>query len=271
MSELTITESILSVQGFGTVAVTSTIVTGATIIDTAGFTSLTSSSTSTPSPDAGGSAASSGLSTGARFGIAIAVPLIVSLATVVAVYHLRRRRKRRAQQRRHVDTPFPQERKPELDAGPIDPTIAGPVRAKPELSTNTGTSLLPELYGATIAEADTNDRTTRKGISKRERIATTRSISSRDSSERPLIPVESHAGTTTTLQTDAELIEEADVAVQELGLLAMRKKTLITQAKTLGKRPEQVEGRRGEEYRELVQREEKVRNRLDEIEAERRN
>ena len=70
---------------------------------------------------------------------------------------------------------------------------------------------------------------------------------------------------------ESELAEDADVAVQELGLISVRKRTLVSQANAAGVKPEDVQGRKGEEYRELMVREQRVRARLDEIERQRRD
>ncbi len=220
------------------------------------------------------SPSSTGLSLGAKVGIGVAIPLVVIVAALVGIYCVVQRRRRRAGQNQEIDTSFPPETKPELYAGPADTSIAGPVRKKSELPTSYVASLPPELHDTTIAEADPNAWTPENKNRKRKPVAAASTASSHGGSERPLIPMNSDAGTllqtTTTQSTEAELIEEADAAVQELGLLVMRKKTLVTQANALGRRPEELEGRKGEEYRELVLREEKVRKRLDDIEAERK-
>ena len=97
---------------------------------------------------------------------------------------------------------------------------------------------------------------------------------SQNGSEQPLPPSYSYIDpalhTTATQSTEAALAQEADAAIQELGLLATRKRTLIAQANAVGRRPEDVQGRKGEEYRELVVWEQNVTRRLDDIEAERR-
>ena len=59
--------------------------------------------------------------------------------------------------------------------------------------------------------------------------------------------------------------EEADFAVQELGLISMRKRKLAEQATAAGKSPEEMDGRPGEQYRELMEREVKLRKLLEEI------
>jgi len=68
---------------------------------------------------------------------------------------------------------------------------------------------------------------------------------------------------------DLELAEEADVVVQELGLISVRKRALTSQAQAVGRSPAEMESRKGEEWRELLAREERVKARLDEIERQR--
>ena len=51
------------------------------------------------------------------------------------------------------------------------------------------------------------------------------------------------------------IANEADLLVQELGLINMRKKALSGAAAAQGLKPEDVPGTRGEDYRELVERE----------------
>jgi hypothetical protein len=84
---------------------------------------------------------------------------------------------------------------------------------------------------------------------------TSSSLPKGSSSDLGKTPVESHA----------ELTEEADTLVSELGVITKRKKALTTAASAAGVPAEDVEGRKGEEYKELLQREEKVRRRLEEV------
>jgi hypothetical protein len=70
-------------------------------------------------------------------------------------------------------------------------------------------------------------------------------------------------------QEATELAEEADVIVQELGLVNLRKRALASQASAIGQTPAEVEGRKGDEYRALVDRENGLKLRLDEIENHR--
>ena len=70
-----------------------------------------------------------------------------------------------------------------------------------------------------------------------------------------MLPLESHD----------ELTEETDTLVSELGVISKRKKTLLAAAEAANIKPEDVDGRKGEEYRELLRREERVRNRMAEV------
>ena len=276
----TLTNTFYTVQGLGNDA--STVQTSfdtVTITNTAVYASLkaaaaaTSSTTSSITSSNDGSAATSsdGLSLGGKVGIGVAIPLVVIVAALLAIYYLRRRQGLRRDQA--LDTPLPQTGKPELYAGPVDTSIAGPIQRKPELPTTNGTQRPPELHDISIAEADPNAWKPKNRNARRKPVAATTASNTQDGPEQPLPPSYSYTDpalhATTTQSTEAELVEEADAAVQELGLLAMRKRTLVTQANAVGKRPEDIEGRKGEEYRELVVREQNVRRRLDDIEAER--
>jgi hypothetical protein len=71
--------------------------------------------------------------------------------------------------------------------------------------------------------------------------------------------------------SENELAQEADIAVHELGLINLRKRALAAQAKALDSSPESMAGRKGEEYRELLQREARIATRLEEIESQHRS
>ena len=238
---------------------------------TAGTRTVTNSAAAASSPSSSSNGPDVGLSLGAKIGIGIAIPLVVIAAVLAGIYCLRRRR--RSQRKQELDTSLPQERKPEMYAGPVDTTIAGPVKKKSEMPISDTTQLPPELHDTAIAEADPNAWKPKNGKSRRALVTASSTSDSQSESKKPLMPIHSDADfatrVITTQSVETELVEEADAAVQELGLLAMRKKTLVTQANALDRRPEDVEGRKGEEYRELVAREEKVRKRLEDIEAER--
>jgi hypothetical protein len=190
-------------------------------------------------------------------------------------------------------------KKPELEAEPvIDPTIRGPVKSKFELRSqgtvkgktvgNPGAidaveapntnrpwsqerrgSIPTELHPNPISEAGTGTLTEpemkqlkqQAGASKTSTSTSTVVASSSDQSFlQPFQTISAEV---------SELAEEADMIVQELGLVNLRKKALTTQASAMGQRPEDVEGRKGEEFKELLERDARLKGRLDEIERER--
>lgn len=284
----TYTTTVYDVQGFGSDATTLTTSTETiTVANQAEYASLTSAKSSTSatsaqssaSPGSGSSSSSHpdsthGLSLGAKVGIGVAIPLVIILAVALGFYCLRRRRRKHiGEGNGHLDTSDTLKEKPELYAGPADPRIAGSVRSKPELSTDATKYLPPELDDNMIREADSNTRRSRYPT-QRKPVPTVSTASSQATSSNPMTLVDSISGrasqSATSEAADRELIGEADAAVAELGLLAVRKRALSSQANATGKRPEEVEGRKGEEYRTLVEREHIVRKRLDDIEAERR-
>lgn len=63
------------------------------------------------------------------------------------------------------------------------------------------------------------------------------------------------------------LAREADLLVQELGLIQTRKKALVGIASVQGVRPGQLSGSREDDYRDLLAREARIRTRLEEIDS----
>jgi hypothetical protein len=191
--------------------------------------------------------------------------------------------------------------KPELEAEPvIDPTIRGPIKSRFELRShgtikaeaikdlrtldtvearntdqprsNEPRSNMPlELHTNTMSEARVGTLTEqqmKQQIKVSKTSISTSTVVPSDSSQLPTnqSPLEPFQ----TISTESsELAEESDVIVQELGLVNLRKKALSTQATAIGKRPEDVEGRKREEFKELLEREARLKGRLDEIESER--
>ena len=182
-----------------------------------------------------------------------------------------------------------------------DATIAGPVKARTELQNvpskrkelssgwlppelhpissatapwnhDAGAYGPPELHSTSITEAETDTSSrpsrliSRKPISDpsdaSQSTSTVVASSSKREEAQPLGPQQ-------TTSTADELAEEADVVVQELGLVNMRKKTLTNEASSKRVQPEALEGRKGAEYQKLLKREGSLRERLDEIEQER--
>jgi hypothetical protein len=212
----------------------------------------------------------------------------------VKLFQRRRRSKQRLQQTGEIASSETYE-KPELSAGPIDPTIAGSVKPKAELSTSgakrkpvpelahspsttrsaTDTPwshdskgcIPPEFHDTVIVEAGggtlkqrEQQRLTHNADDLKTPSTTSRAVVSSSSPSQPP-PLPSTAA--------EDLAKDADVVVQELGLVNMQKKTLTSDASAMGKPPEEMEGRKGTEYRRLIEREKELRDRLEEIEAER--
>lgn len=72
-----------------------------------------------------------------------------------------------------------------------------------------------------------------------------------------------------TLQpsSDSYSAAEADLTVQELGLVGMRKRKLAEQAAAAGKAPNETGGRAQEQYEELMERESKLRRLLEDMQG----
>ena len=182
-------------------------------------------------------------------------------------------------------------------AGPVDQTIAGTVKRKHELPTRSSTLAtgkhVHEAHGTPRSEL--NAQSSRKAGSQQWSNCLPPEVDSThlqelgvNSLQQGIAPAtEAHVTTTSDTSTvvgsstsnekpaaimesspfdDTELEEDADAAVQELGLISVRRRALVNSAKNAGVAPEAVSGRKGEEYRELLERESKVRARLEEIE-----
>ena len=192
-------------------------------------------------------------------------------------------------------------KKAELEAEPvIDPTIRGPVKTKFELRSqgtvkaeaindlrtldavevrNTDrpwsyeprSNIPQELHPQTMSEAGVGTLMEQQMKQQAKVSKTSISTSTAVPSNSSQLPSnQSPLQLFQTISTESsELAEEADVIVQELGLVNLRKKALTTQATAIGKRPEDVEGRKREEFKELLEREVRLKGRLDEIESER--
>ena len=184
-----------------------------------------------------------------------------------------------------------EQEKAELTGGPYDPKIAGPVKCKPELettTTNASTTGISELaaprpINANSHELSTDDLTAVMSHELSSNKTPTPAGSSSGSGSAGVlsrkIPQQQPGNTKFSrlgrsggpvqqpMQSDDELTDEADTLVSELGVISKRKKALVAAAGTAGVKPKEAEGRRGEEYRELVQREERVRKRMAEVQA----
>jgi hypothetical protein len=164
------------------------------------------------------------------------------------------------------------EKKPELHGGPFDPKIAGPVKKKAELGQGTtswhipnrpelGSEPSPHVCSHELQADDTN----LSDLESHQAVATKKKVSRRSSRRQNPIP---HSEAYITGSSEAaEDVEELDLLVSELGILTKRKKALVASAEALGVKPEEVGGRKGDDYRELDSREQRLRARLDELQS----
>lgn len=137
-----------------------------------------------------------------------------------------------------------------------------------------------EIFSTEILEAATAKNHAEGGLGAME-LETTSATQDRKDSPSP-VPIPAPPIVSSFFQTESvtstlgnsgtnELAEEADIAVQELGLINLRKRALAVQAEALDSSPESMAGRKGEEYRELLQREKRIVARLEEIESQQRS
>jgi hypothetical protein len=187
--------------------------------------------------------------------------VVVIIAIIVVFLFLKRRRNSKTPHT--VNDPIAYEgpsEKPEMDAGQVDPSKSGPVLQKQELhATSTpswGANAFPdshELASIQILEAEANHRESQA-----------RPASEVPSQLRSPGPVDA----TPVVQpaaAHADLLEEADLAVQELGLINAQKRRLTGRAQGLGVDVAAMPNGGAEEWAELNAREQRIRNRLDEI------
>jgi hypothetical protein len=258
-------------------------------------TSIASNATGPASPATEDTANGTSLSSGAKIGIGVAVPVcVIFIAIILAVFITRHRRRKRLEKRQNGES-RPNEshgvgflddqesseyyhQKPELAADPVlDLTFRGPVKPKAELhgqgirnrqlsSHDPGGHMPPEMHPDTLVEAGT-DTLTRQLIQQLKQDAGNSQTSASKSTAVPSFSDQSQLNPLQATPAEStELAEEADVIVQELGLVNLRKKALATQAGAMKTAPEDVPGRKGEEFRELLGRETRLKGRLDEIE-----
>ena len=222
------------------------------------------------------------------------VPVVILSLILVGFLLFRRNKKRRGdeeykkQLQKNLSEAQLDHEKPELEGGPHDASVAGPVRARGELHSKfaqTGSEAVgPDLLTATQSsvselEAETSPYELGLGsLRDRERQALIRRSEQTEfgpvSSSKIITSPSQRSKTAATAaneaeQYDADLIAEADDLVQELGLITSRKRRLEKSALTTNTKPEDVEGSKGEDYRELLRREERLRRRMEEIAEER--
>ena len=189
----------------------------------------------------------------------------------------------RRHKRGHVrpDTPSVPEmnsyQRHELTAGPQGPTSAVPTLQRPELDVTTP-DVLPgrsELANDTIQRGTSHDLAPapRHELPSRN-VATTADPTTRtatstfsdDLVSRPIILTPLPSYPESSAESRAELTEEADTLVAELGVIYKRRKTLTAAATAAGVvDPNDIEGRKGDEYRKLVTRERNVRESMAEV------
>lgn len=229
-------------------------------------------------PGGSGGSGHSGIPGGAIAGIVVGVLALILVIAAVSFVRRRKRKQRAAAANQSPD--LVNHEKPELYAGPADPTIAGPVKPKAELLTRTNNShelhgqtssnapwahssagyLPPELNSSQIYEANGGHlKPLAEGVNRStDPTSSTSATTTQGSSTAPLVQE--------SIFDDSELVEEADVAVQELGLVSVRKRALTSQAQAAGSTPTEMGGRKAEEWQELLQREKRIKARLAEIE-----
>ena len=236
--------------------------------------SPTSSESRMPTPGA------ATLSTGDKAAIGVAVPVGV-LGIAVVLYLIWRRRGRTSTISPSHPTTGADWEKPELQDDSYDPAIAGPVRKKPELEAKSShISELPHHSSDHIDSheiaADVPISSRQSGSSATQVVSTSRVPSSRMVSRPAGNPVQGTSTTASATRRQAvvepskaenqdELTEEYDTLISEIGVISKRKKALNGPAMTAGVRPEDLQGRKGAEYRQLTQREEGVRARMEEV------
>jgi hypothetical protein len=236
-------------------------------------------STSTPTGSASNginapSSDRSGISGGAIAGIVIGALLAIA-AVVLLFFYLRRRTRQQLADDAATENPDDSRKgelrdgeKPELDAGAVIPTASGPVYAKPELPGLSHRvlelesspapyelSLTPYELNSAASNQTRDSPTARQGGQAQQ--CSPALLTTPTTREQPTYSGPDHA----------EQVEEADLAVQELGIITVRKRRLANQAEAVGTLPAEVQGARGEEWVALTTREESIRRRLDELRA----
>ncbi|KAK5049840.1 hypothetical protein LTR84_003958 [Exophiala bonariae] len=237
---------------------------------------------------------SADLSTGAKAGIGVGVAAGV-IAAILLIFFVRKFRRSKDTTTEQTSAPDPSsgalddpgfQEKSELQGGPFNPEIAGPVKRKGELengavsSTSPLRSELPTSPSASELEekpsllaraqerSDSKPGGTSSDESKSDSNPTnTVTMSTKRNPVDANILSQSIAEPLPPDSSSNELAEEFDLLVSELGILVRRKKALRTSADASGVPPEEVEGRKGEDYRELDTREQRLRSRLSELQA----
>lgn len=242
---------------------------------------------------------SSGLGTGGKIGLGVGIPLGVILLTALAIIFFRRRKARQASKTAKPSKPTLSGEKPELHGSAYDPKIAGLVKPKPELAIDEHTrheadsrlhpsATHPELPHPSFASANTPWAHSQEGYLPAELAHSPQEshqhlvggggpgqAATISSDTTDVAPSDGVTGAPQDPQRishthhDEVVASEADFLVQELGLISMRKKALTNAATSQGIRPEDAAGTRGEDYRELVEREARLRGRIADMDRRR--
>ncbi len=135
-----------------------------------------------------------------------------------------------------------------------------------ELADNTTSLITSHELPSTTHATTTPELPYREASSTKETAAGNNTASSRKPGPHATAPAPVTQRPEAATEGREELTEEADSLVSELGVIQKRKRTLTTAATAAGvSQPENVEGRKGDEYRKLIQREQSVRERMAEV------
>jgi hypothetical protein len=273
--------------------------TSSTLSDsTATASASTAGSTASGASDNQGS--KSGLSGAAKIGlgVGIAVGVVLILTLLWFFFRKRSQRKQERTEPKTIST-LPAGEKAELQGGQFNESIAGPVFPRNELDPKSSTTVRrrpvsehqqlnhhtnetnraelqehtssnapwlhdvsgfapPELHSAALLEANTENAVPRSGSHRSDFADAEEPQASEVTPISRATPMGEPVGTAdrnVTGDHDAALAREADALVQELGWISTQKRNV----------PEQ--DRRGQRYKEILEREKSVRGRLGEIDA----
>jgi hypothetical protein len=215
------------------------------------------------------SSGSPSLSAGAKAGIGVGVAVLATI-TIVLVFLCLRRRRNKPQSKAELASEEPIKAqtfgKAELTGGAFDKESAGPVREKPEMTVVESRSTYLTLPELSSMGTERTELTSRVSMSKDRSAAP---LASAATVQKRSAPETTHKDTNTRRELQ-ELVSEVDTLVSDLGVITKRKRALQESAEASGMRPEDVQGRKGDEYRELLGREQRVRARMEEVDGERR-
>jgi hypothetical protein len=264
---------------------------------TATASDSTASSAASGASDNQGS--KSGLSGGAKIGLGVGVAVGVVLILTLLWFFFRKRSQRKERTEPKTISTLPAGEKAELQGGQFNESIAGHVFPRNELDSKSSTIVrrrpvsehqqlnhhtnetnrvelqehtssnapwlhevsgfaLPELHSAALLEANAENAVPRSGSHHSVFADAAKPQASEVTPVSRATPTGEPVGTAdrdVTGDHDAAWVREADALVQELGLISTQKRNT----------PEQ--DRRGQRYKEILDREKSVRGRLEEIDA----